>query len=67
MLGTWRMANWISAFYDQVGRLVLAKTSEVDNNEMTTIVDIQSLPAGLYMVSLTDSNGKNMIMKFVKN
>ena len=53
--------------FDQVGRVVINKTTEVSNNEMNEQLDMQSLPAGIYIVSLTDANGKNMVMKCVKN
>jgi hypothetical protein len=52
---------------DRVGRVVLSKVTEVSNNALTDQLDIQALPSGIYIVSLTDSHGKNMIMKYVKN
>jgi hypothetical protein len=55
------------SLFDQMGRVVFNKQVEVSNNELNEQLEMQSLPSGIYIVSLTDSNGKNMIMKCVKN
>lgn len=50
-----------ATIYDITGRVVLA--SQVSNQA----IDVHSLSTGTYILSLTDTEGKNHIQKFIKN
>ena len=52
---------------DMTGRLVSTKTAEVTGNRLTDQMDMQSLAAGMYLVTLTDNAGNSKTIKCVKN
>ena len=52
---------------DMTGRLVSSKTAEVTDNRLTEQMDMQSLAAGMYLVTLTDNAGNSKTIKCVKN
>jgi hypothetical protein len=52
--------------FDQLGKLVIRRTTTVAQGRLMEHVDVHELAAGLYILSVTDSGGKNVRMKFVK-
>lgn len=53
--------------FDQTGRVVFAKEIQVTDSRLQESIDMQSMPVGMYIISLTDQSGKNMVVRFVKN
>ena len=52
---------------DMTGRQVSSKTAEVTDNRLTEQMDMQSLAAGMYLITLTDNAGNSKTIKCVKN
>jgi len=53
--------------YDELSRVVISKTSVVSNGKMDEKLDMESLPGGLYIISVTDNAGKIGLTKCIKN
>ncbi len=53
--------------YDQLGRIVVAKNTVVTENQVSELVDMQSLSGGMYIISVTDAVGKSKFVKCMKN
>ncbi len=52
--------------FDEIGKMVFAESVLVTGNQLTQVVDLQQLPAGVFLVALTDASGKLVILKCVK-
>jgi hypothetical protein len=53
--------------YDQLSREIYSVSSLVVDQKFQNQLDVQSFPAGIYIISVSDESGKNRIVKFVKN
>ncbi len=51
---------------DPLGRTILSKIALVTDGKLQEQVDMQNLPAGMYLISVTDNSGKSRIFKCVK-
>ena len=52
--------------FDEIGQMVYAESVLVTDNHLTQMVDLQQLPAGVFLVALTDASGKLVILKGIK-
>jgi hypothetical protein len=53
--------------YDQMSRIMLSQTTTVNGGRLTTQLDLSALAGGMYIVSVTGSDGKISIVKCLKN
>ena len=53
--------------FDQLSRVVIFKSVIISDGLLNEKVDMQSLPAGLYIINVTDGQSKTGILKCVKD
>ncbi len=53
--------------FDQLARKVISESVIVSDGKLRKQIDLQSLPAGLYIINVTDSDSKIGILKCIKN
>jgi hypothetical protein len=53
--------------YDQMGKVVVSRSIAVTNGRLAEQVDMSGMAGGLYLVVVTDSNGRAERLKCIKN
>jgi uncharacterized protein YjdB len=52
---------------NQLGSVLISKVASVSNNHLAEQLDMNLLPGGLYIISITDANSRTWIYKCMKN
>ncbi len=59
--------NATATITDQLGRVVMTRSFTISGGNVNEQIDMQSLPDGLYIVTITDNDGKSALVKCMKN